>query len=154
LFLVGWAAGLAVASGVIYAVAAADVATNSTASDSVSWLEIVLGVVLLLLAAGSWRKRPVAGAAHELPRWTQGIDTLESGRALDLGVALSSVNPKNLALAVGAAGSLAQLGLAATDAIVAPSSSSSPACRSAGRSATTSSVATGRGLRWTSSEPG
>src|SRR5206468_6462704 len=59
MFLVGWAAALAVVSFVVYfASDAADAATDSTTSDTISWGQIVFGVLLLLLAARNWRSRP------------------------------------------------------------------------------------------------
>jgi hypothetical protein len=118
-FLLGWVAGLAIVSGVTYAIAdASDASTDTTASDSVSWVKIGLGALLLLLAARTWRKRPAAGAAPELPKWMAGIDALRPGKVLGLGVVLSAVNPKNLILAVGAAAGLAQLSISTGDAVV------------------------------------
>lgn len=48
-----------------------------------------------------------------MPKWMAAIDEFTAGRALGLGVLLSAVNPKNLALTVAAAASLAQAGLSA-----------------------------------------
>src|SRR3974390_2810506 len=63
-FLAGWVVGLAVVRRVAYPVAAGTNAdSDTTASDSVSWLKIVLGIVLLWLAARQWRTRPTPGAA-------------------------------------------------------------------------------------------
>ena len=51
MFLLGWVLGLAVVSGVVYAISdRANAATNSTASDTVSWVKVGLGVLLLALA--------------------------------------------------------------------------------------------------------
>jgi hypothetical protein len=119
-FLLGWVAGLAVAFGAVYALAdAGDAATDTTASDSVSWLRIVLGVLLLLAALRTWRKRPAPGAEPELPKWMAGIDSLAAGKALGLGALLAAANPKNLVLIVGAAAGLAQLGVSTGDAVAA-----------------------------------
>jgi hypothetical protein len=119
-FLLGWVAGLAVAFGAVYALAdAGDAATDQTASDSVSWLRIVLGVLLLLAAVRSWRKRPAPGAEPEMPKWMAGIEALAAGRALGLGALLAAANPKNLVLVVGAAAGVAQLGVSTGDAIMA-----------------------------------
>jgi hypothetical protein len=120
LFVVGWIVGLAVVFVVVYAVAdAGDAGTDSTASDTVSWGKIILGVLLLLMAAGTWRSRPAPGASSELPKWMKGMDDLASAKALALGVALSALNPKNLVLIIGAAAGVAQLGVETTDAFVA-----------------------------------
>jgi hypothetical protein len=117
-FLLGWVLALAVVSGVAYALAdAGDAATSSSASDTISWGKIVLGVLFLLLAARSWRQRPEPGTEAELPKWMTGIDELKPGRAGAFGVLLGGVNPKNLVLAAGAGASLAQAGLSTSDAV-------------------------------------
>lgn len=118
-FLLGWVLALAVVSGVVYALAqASSPSTSSSASDTIAWGKIVLGVLLLLVAARNWRNRPGPDTEPEMPKWMAGIDALTPGKALALGVLLAGVNPKNLILAIGAATGLAQLGLSTTDAVV------------------------------------
>jgi Sap, sulfolipid-1-addressing protein len=120
MFLLGWVLGLAVASGVVYLVSdAANASTDSTSSDTVSWLKIGLGVLLLALARRNWAKRPEAGTTPELPKWMAMVDAITPFKALGLAVVLSVVNPKNLALAIAAAAGLGQLGLSTGDAVVA-----------------------------------
>ncbi len=119
-FLAGWVVALAAVSTVVYVVSHdGNVATSSTASDSVSWGKIALGVVLLLLARRNWRNRPAPGTEPQMPKWMGHIDTLSPLKAAGLGVALAAVNPKNLILTMGSAAGLAQLGLSTSDAIVA-----------------------------------
>ncbi len=119
MFLAGWALALAVVSGVSYVVSdASDAATDSTASDTVSWGQIVLGVLLLLFAARQWRSRPAAGVAPEMPKWMAGIDAFSPVKAFALALLLAGVNPKNLLLSAGAGAALAQLGPTTTDAVV------------------------------------
>jgi threonine/homoserine/homoserine lactone efflux protein len=119
-FLVGWIVGLSVAFTVVYTVAdAGDAGSDETASDTVGWLRVVLGVILLLLAGRTWRKRPPAGDVPELPKWMAGVDYLQPLKALGLGLALSALNPKNLVLVVGAAAGIAALGASGGDAVVA-----------------------------------
>ncbi len=119
-FLVGWVLSLAVVSTVIYVVSHdGNVATSSTAADSVSWGKIVLGVALLALARRNWRKRPAAGEEPEMPKWLSTVDSLSPVKAFGLAVVLAAVNPKNLILTAGAAAGLAQVsGLSTTDAVV------------------------------------
>jgi Sap, sulfolipid-1-addressing protein len=119
-FLLGWVVALAAVSTVVYVLAHdGNVATSSTASDSVSWGKIALGAGFLLLARRQWRSRPAPGADAEMPKWMGHIDTLSPLKAAGLGVALAAVNPKNLILTMGSAAGLAQLGLSTSDAIVA-----------------------------------
>ena len=119
MFALGWALALAVVSGVVYVASdAASAATNSTTSDTISWGQILFGVLLLLLAARQWRSRPEPGDDPTMPKWMAGIDTFTPAKAFGLAVLLAGVNPKNLLLSAGAAAGLAQLGLSTTDAVV------------------------------------
>jgi hypothetical protein len=120
-FLAGWVLSLAVVSTVIYVLSHdGNVATSSTASDSVSWGKIVLGVALLALARRNWRRRPAPGTEAEMPKWLGTVESVSPVKAFGLAVGLAAVNPKNLILTAGAATGLAQVpGLTTTDAIVA-----------------------------------
>jgi hypothetical protein len=118
-FLLGWIVGLSVLAAVVYALAnGANASTDSSASDSVSWLHVGLGVLLLGLALRRWRKRPAPGAEPAMPKWMQSLDSISPLRALGLGVLLSGVNPKNLVLTIGAAAGLGQLDIGTGDAVV------------------------------------
>ncbi len=120
MFLFGWVLGLSVASGVVYLLSdAANASTDSTSSDTVSWVKIGLGVLLLALARRNWAKRPKAGEAPELPKWMAMVDSITPIKAFGLAVVLSVVNPKNLALVIGAAAGLGQLAISTGDAVVA-----------------------------------
>jgi threonine/homoserine/homoserine lactone efflux protein len=119
-FLLGWVAGLAVLSTVVYLIAdSANASSNSDASDTTSTVKVVLGVLLILMARREWKKRPAPGEQATLPKWMGAIDQLTPVKSLGLGVLLSAVNPKNLILTVGAAASVAQLGTSTSDAVVA-----------------------------------
>ena len=120
-FLAGWVIALAALSTVVYVVSHdGNVATSSTASDSVSWGKIVLGVALLALARRNWRKRPAPGEEAAMPKWLASVESVSPVKAFGLAVLLAAVNPKNLILTLGAAAGLAQVqGLSTTDAIVA-----------------------------------
>ena len=121
-FLLGWVIALAAASTVIYVVSHdGNVAqTSSTASDSVSWGTIALGVGMLALARRHWRQRPKAGEDPVMPKWLTTVESVSPVKAFGLAVVLAVVNPKNLILTAGAAAGLAQVsGLTTTDAVVA-----------------------------------
>ncbi len=118
-FLLGWVVALGAVSAAVYAVSdASNASTSSTASDTISWGKIALGVLLVLLAARTWRQQPAPGEEAPMPKWMSGIDSLTAGKALGLGLLLAGINPKNLILTAGAAAGLAQLGLSTSDVIV------------------------------------
>jgi hypothetical protein len=119
LFLAGWVVALGVISVVAYVLAdVGDVATDSTAGDTVPWGKIAVGVLFLLIAARQWRSRPAAGAAPDMPKWMTGIDAFSPVKAFTLALLLAGVNPKNLLLSAGAGAALAQLGPTTSDAVV------------------------------------
>jgi threonine/homoserine/homoserine lactone efflux protein len=78
-----------------------------------------IGVLFLVMAVRQWRKRPRHGEAPEMPGWMATIDSVSPPKALVLGLALSAANPKNLALTIAAAGSIAQIGLDSADTALA-----------------------------------
>lgn len=102
-FLVGWILGIVVAVVVFTLLASIIPEQDPDASKPVSGtIKLVLGVLLLFLAARQWRSRPKAGEEPPLPKWMAAIDDMTSGRGFGLGFILSAVNPKNLIMAVGA----------------------------------------------------
>ncbi len=73
-FLLGWVVSLSALSTVVYVlVHDGNVATSTTATDSVSWGKIVLGGALVLLALRNWRKRPAPGVEPEMPKWMAAV---------------------------------------------------------------------------------
>jgi threonine/homoserine/homoserine lactone efflux protein len=113
LFAVGWLVGLSVLGAVVLLLAGpADPSDDGQPAAWTGWLKLLLGVLLLLLAARQWRARPAAGAEPEMPRWMAGLDRMRPGQALGLGALLSAVNPKNGGLTIAAAASIAGAGLA------------------------------------------
>ena len=110
-FAVGWVLGLVIVSTIVVLVASGADDSDSGTSRTVDVIKILIGALFLVMAYRQWRKRPQAGAAPEMPTWMQAIDQVTPGRSLVLGAALSGVNPKNLALTLAAAGSIAQAGL-------------------------------------------
>ncbi len=120
MFLAGWVLGLSVAAAVVYALATAgEIASSDSTKTGVSWLRIVAGVALLVLAARKWRARPQPGEEPDMPRWMASVDHIAPGRAFGLGVVLSAINPKNLALIFGASTRVSQVAPSTADAVVA-----------------------------------
>jgi Sap, sulfolipid-1-addressing protein len=111
-FVLGWLIGLGVVGAIVLAIAGPGGASNSGSPATwVSWIKIVLGVLLLLVAARQFRSRPRAGEPPQMPKWMASIDKTTPVAALGLAAALSGANPKNLLLAVGGAATIAQTGI-------------------------------------------
>jgi hypothetical protein len=96
----------------------ADASSGGEPAAWTGWLELLLGVLALLLAARQWRGRPAEGAEPEMPKWMAGLDRVRPGGALGLGALLSAVNPKNGGLTIAAAATIAGAGLAGGDQAV------------------------------------
>ena len=110
-FLGGWVLALAVVGSVVLVLAGlGKVSTGGTPSTLVYVLKLLLGLFFLLLAFRQWRGRPKEGEEPEMPKWMAAIDALTPGRAFGLAAMLAGVNPKNLALTLAAALSIAQAG--------------------------------------------
>ncbi len=110
-FLGGWVVGLTVAVIVVMAVADSAGVDSGQPSTLADLIKAALGVLLIVLAWRQWNSRPGEGEVPAQPAWMATIDTMEPRRAFLLGALLSAVNPKNLALAIGAALVIAQADL-------------------------------------------
>jgi hypothetical protein len=118
--VLGWLAGLGVVGALVLALAGPGGASQDGQPAAwVSWLKVVLGLGLLLLAARQLRGRPREGEDAPLPRWMGAIDRFRPGQALGCGAVLAGANPKNLLLAVGAATAIAQTGIPGSQQAVA-----------------------------------
>lgn len=118
-FALAWIVGLVAVSVIVLFVAGgADDASSSTA-DTVNWAKVAFGVLFLLMAGKQFRSRPKTGETAALPKWMQTIDTFTPVKSGGLGLLLSAVNPKNLALTLAASASIAQAGLGGTDSAIA-----------------------------------
>ncbi len=112
MFVLGWLLGLGVVGAIVLLLAGpTGASTSGSPADWLSWLKIVLGVLLLLVAARQFRSRPHGDEQAQMPKWMATIDNTSPGAALGLGALLAGVNPKNLLLAVGGAATIAQTGI-------------------------------------------
>jgi threonine/homoserine/homoserine lactone efflux protein len=112
MFVLGWLLGLGVVGAIVLLLAGpTGASTSGSPADWVSWVKIVLGVLLLLVAARQFRSRPHGDEQAQMPKWMATIDNTSPGAALGLGALLAGVNPKNLLLAVGGAATIAQTGI-------------------------------------------
>jgi threonine/homoserine/homoserine lactone efflux protein len=112
-FLCGWVVGVAGASVVLLVLSSqSDTGSSGAPSTRSSVIKLILGALLVLLAARSFKKRPRAGKQAELPKWLESIDSFTPAKAAGLGVVLSAANPKNLLLIAGAMVAVSQYKLA------------------------------------------
>lgn len=117
-FVAGWIVGLSVAGALVLVLSSSSASDGGDPADWVSWVELVLGLLLLVVAGRQWHARPVPGAELELPGWMHAIDRFTSARSAAMAVALSAINPKNLLLVIAAAAAIAQTGIPAGEQAV------------------------------------
>jgi Kef-type K+ transport system membrane component KefB len=111
-FVLGWLIGLAVVGAIVLAIAGpADASKSGGPATWVSWVKIVLGVLLLLVAVRQFRARPRGEEQAPLPKWMGAIDNFKPPAALGAGALLTSLNPKNLLITIGGAAAIAQTGI-------------------------------------------
>ncbi len=107
-FFVGFIAGVAaVLVGFVAVAEAVDVSPGSGHSTWVAVLKLALGAYLLVAAFRKFRGRPRAGEEGVMPKWMDGIVGFGPGRSLGTGLALGSVNPKNVVVGLAAAATIA-----------------------------------------------
>jgi Sap, sulfolipid-1-addressing protein len=115
-FLLGWAVG--VLAVFLIASAAVDGATDDGPSDTQGVVQLLLGLLFLVLAVRQWRSRPAPGTTPEPPAFLAKVETMGPAVALGLGLLLTAVNPKNLALLISAGADAGQFGLDAGELAV------------------------------------
>jgi threonine/homoserine/homoserine lactone efflux protein len=118
-FAVGWLVGLTGVSVAVVALAGGADDPDSATATGVSWGRVGLGVLLLVMAARQWRKRPAPGEQAVMPTWMASLAEISPLKAVGLGLAVSAANPKNLMLTAAAAATIAQAGLNTADEAVA-----------------------------------
>jgi threonine/homoserine/homoserine lactone efflux protein len=109
-FAAGWVLGLIVVCVLVVVIAGGADSDGSTRTG-VDWLKLALGVLLIAVARRQWEKRPKEGETPELPSWMTSLADFDPTRSGAVGAALAAVNPKNLALTLAAAATIAQGGL-------------------------------------------
>jgi threonine/homoserine/homoserine lactone efflux protein len=108
-FLLGWVVGILIVGTIALLIVNPDRSSESGGKATwVSWLELVLGLLLLLVAVRQWRSRPQEGEEPAIPKWMGALDGLTPVKALGAGMLLSGVNPKNLIFIIGGADAIAQ----------------------------------------------
>ena len=118
-FIAGWLAGLAVVGAIALSIAGpADASSSGAPATWVSWLKVVVGAALLLVAALQFPP-PRNGDRVGCRGWISRVDG--SSRCLRLGLAPGDgrLNPKNLLLAVVDAAAIAQTGISGGEQAIA-----------------------------------
>lgn len=119
-FAVGWLAGC-VGTILLFAALAGTLPRLDGASwiPIVGWVQVVLGIALIVFAIRIWRHRPRAEGAAQLPGWMQHLDRMSVITTVGLGLVLSSINPKNLLIGISAGIALGTSSLTASEAALA-----------------------------------
>jgi hypothetical protein len=82
-FVLGWLVGLGVVGAIVLALAGPGGASEEGQPAAwVSWVKLLLGLLLLLVAARQFRGRPHEGEEAPLPKWMGAIDRFTPGQAL------------------------------------------------------------------------
>ena len=98
-FVLGWSAGIALTCSLCVLLSSAiETRDRSLWSTAESLALLALGLLFLLLAIRTWRRRPRDGQVPDLPLWLATVDRLDVGRAAGLGLVLAVLNPKNLVI--------------------------------------------------------
>ncbi len=119
-FLAGWIVAMAAAGAILLAVVGSSNPTdNGAPADWSSTLKLVLGIVLLGLAAKQWRNRPGPGEDAAMPKWMDAVEGFTPVKSAGLGVVVSVVNPKNLILVIGGATAISQTNVSGGDQAIA-----------------------------------
>ena len=119
-FVLGWLAGLGVVGAIVLALAGPGGASeNGQPAAWVSWLKLLLGLLVLVVAVRQFRGRPREGQQAPLPKWMGALDRFNPGQALGGGAVLAGANPKNLLLAVAGAAAIVQTGIPASQQAIA-----------------------------------
>jgi hypothetical protein len=119
-FVVGWLLGLGIVGAIVLSLAGPAGASKSGSPAAwVSWIKIVLGVLLLLVAARQFRSRPHGDEQPQMPKWMTTIDKTSPVAAVGLAAVMSGANPKNLLLAVAGAAAIAGTGISGGEQAIA-----------------------------------
>jgi threonine/homoserine/homoserine lactone efflux protein len=118
-FAFGWMLGLLGVAGVAALIFTGAENEGSPPSIASSLFKIACGSLFLFLAVRKWRNRTRKDDTAETPKWVASLESATPWRAFVLGITLSAVNPKNLALAATAAASIDEAGLAGTSTAIA-----------------------------------
>lgn len=118
-FAAGWILALIIVSTIVLLAAGGADNPDSSSSTTADIARVAFGLFFFVLALKQWKSRPKPGEAVSMPAWMSTIDTFGVGKSFGLGALLAGVNPKNLALTLAAAATIAQAGLSTGQSTVA-----------------------------------
>ena len=114
-YLLGQIVGVATAGAIVLLLAGSVGSTDDGEPAAwTSWLKLVLGLGLLLLAGKQWRERP-RGDEPATPKWMDTIDSFTPAKAVGAGFVLSALNPKNLILTIAGMAAIVSVDLPADE---------------------------------------
>lgn len=118
-FLAGWMLGISVVGLVVLVLGESVSSNDSGESTTAGVVKLILGLLFLYLAVRYWRSRPKEGETPEMPGWMAAIDDFGAAKSGGIAFLLSAVNPKNLALTLAAATTIAASDLGTGEQVVA-----------------------------------
>ncbi|EAG0205752.1 GAP family protein [Listeria monocytogenes] len=111
-YTVGWIVGNIAIFFIGLFLMSSAVSSSGDQSTLVKVVLIVLGVLLILLGAHDFTKRPKNGEKAATPKWFEKMSNIKPGGAMIFAFVLSAVNPKNMLLSLTAGVSVGALNLA------------------------------------------
>ena len=119
-FTVGWVIGMAALAGVLTAL-------SSTVPEGdadhprhrIGIVQVVLGILLILLAARKIRSRPTGDAEAEMPAFLGKLSSTTPMRSVLIGIAASAINPKHVVFALPVGTVVVDHDLSGTQIVVA-----------------------------------
>ncbi|EKT6042387.1 GAP family protein [Listeria monocytogenes] len=118
-YTVGWIVGNIAIFFIGLFLMGSAVSSSGEQSMLVKIVLIVLGVLLILLGAHDFMKRPKDGEKATTPQWFEKMSNIKPGGAMFFAFVLSAVNPKNMLLSLTAGVSVGTLNLAGGQEITA-----------------------------------
>jgi hypothetical protein len=87
-FVLGWLIGLGIVGAIVLLVAPSGTSDSGGPATWVSTLKLVLGALLVLMAAKQWRGRPHGDEQAATPKWMGAIDGFNAPKAFGAGAVL------------------------------------------------------------------
>ncbi|GGF00238.1 GAP family protein [Mycetocola zhadangensis] len=115
----GWLLGVIVPVVAVTAIVGILPESEADASRPIAGIvRLLLGALLVYLAVGQWRLRPLPGRPGVLPKWMAATETMTATQGIALGFGLGALAPKNLALGIAAGLTIGGAELRLRDTIV------------------------------------